>query len=620
MSFRGRLALFFLLIVVIPIAAIALLVVDVTRDSEDGKADAALSTALTTALSHYEADVLEAQAQATELLTDPGVEPALRSGDEAEIERVAAAAGRARGLEYLTITTPDGGEITAIGSSSTVATASVPANVEGSGAYELRASVTGPTEYVEEVAELTGLEVALVSDGEVVAGPRAAGGVELPPAGDPADVELGGETMRAAAGELPEPEPTEVVLLTETETGGFLDSSPRIALALVAFVAVALAFIYFVFRTLQGQIGSMLEAARRIGDGDFSGRVPVVGRDEMAGLASEFNRMSDRLEAQIEQLRRQRTELDRSVTRLGEAVASGLDLEAQLAIVAETALGGCAAEYAAIALLDGTVIERPEGFSGQARVAADAAQKRAGAEGSRVASRRDDGHGLAAPLVHSGETQGTLAVGRTGEEFDAHERDVFIYLLERAAASVENISEHERVSEQAVTDELTGLANNRAFRETIDREAARAERFKHELSLIILDIDNFKQVNDRYGHLQGDEVLRALGRILESEPRAIDEAARYGGEEFVVALPETGSEGAVELAERIRARLEEEPIESVDDGEPLSVTASFGTATLPASAATVRELFEAADEALYEAKRQGKNRVVTAPAAVRSRQ
>jgi diguanylate cyclase (GGDEF)-like protein len=104
-----------------------------------------------------------------------------------------------------------------------------------------------------------------------------------------------------------------------------------------------------------------------------------------------------------------------------------------------------------------------------------------------------------------------------------------------------------------------------------------------------------------------------VGKILQSEPRAIDEPARYGGEEFVVALPETGSEGAIELAERIRARLAAEVVAASDGREPIRVTASFGTATLPGAAADVRHLFEAADEALYEAKRQGKNRVVTAP-------
>jgi diguanylate cyclase (GGDEF)-like protein len=196
---------------------------------------------------------------------------------------------------------------------------------------------------------------------------------------------------------------------------------------------------------------------------------------------------------------------------------------------------------------------------------------------------------------------------------------VFLYLLGQTSASIENISAHEKVSEQAVTDELTGLPNNRAFRETIDREASRAKRFGHELSLIILDVDNFKSVNDTYGHLQGDEVLRLIGQMLLEEARAIDEPARYGGEEFVVALPETGTEGAVELADRIRERLEGEEIPLLDGSGMLKVTASFGTATLPLSAATVRQLFAAADDALYEAKRTGKNRVVTAPERVAAR-
>ena len=520
MSFRGRLALFFLLIVVIPIAAIALLVVDVTRDSQAGKADARLSTGVDTALAVYEEDVAAAEAQMAEILTDPEMLAALRSGGAEAIADAAAAAGREAGLERLSIVTPEGEAIQALGAGEELATATVRATGR-SGAYELRGSVTGPTEYVEEVNRLTGLATALAGDSGVVAGTDVADESAIPAAGESGDAEVDGETMRAASGELPESGSERVVLFTEAEPGGFFDSRPRIVAAVVVFLALALGFIALLFRTLQGQIESMLDAAKRIGAGDFSGRVPVVGRDEMAGLASEFNEMSDRLESQIEQLRRQRTELDGLVTRLGDAVASGLDLAAQLEIVAETALGGCAAEYAVISLSDGTVIERPEDFSGPARVAALAGQKRAAREGARVASRRENGYGLAAPFERDGEVEGTLAVGRRGLEFLEHERDVFLYLLSRASESIENISEHERVSEQAVTDELTGLPNNRSFRETIDREAARAERFKHQLSLIILDLDDFKQVNDRYGHLQGDEVLRTMGEILASEPRTI---------------------------------------------------------------------------------------------------
>jgi diguanylate cyclase (GGDEF)-like protein len=208
-----------------------------------------------------------------------------------------------------------------------------------------------------------------------------------------------------------------------------------------------------------------------------------------------------------------------------------------------------------------------------------------------------------------------MTVARRGEQFSNAERDVFLYLVGQVSASIENIALHEQVSEQAVTDELTGLSNNRRFRELISKEAARSQRFGHELSLLMLDIDDFKRVNDTYGHLQGDEVLRTIGVVLASESRGVDEPARYGGEEFAVALPETGLEGALELAERIRARIESEAIPRSDGVGVLKVTASVGAASMPASTDSARGLIAAADAALYEAKRAGKNRVSGAPAA-----
>jgi diguanylate cyclase (GGDEF)-like protein len=211
-----------------------------------------------------------------------------------------------------------------------------------------------------------------------------------------------------------------------------------------------------------------------------------------------------------------------------------------------------------------------------------------------------------------------MTVAREGDEFTPGERDVFLYLIGQVAASIENIALHELVSEQAVTDELTGLSNQRRFREQIAREDERAQRFRHDLSLIMLDIDDFKQVNDDYGHLQGDEVLRMVGRVLDEESRGVDEPARYGGEEFAVALPETDLAGAVEVAERIRSRIESERVPHVDGATALRVTASVGAASMPASATSVQELIAAADAALYEAKRAGKNRVVTSSARARA--
>ncbi len=148
-----------------------------------------------------------------------------------------------------------------------------------------------------------------------------------------------GESLRSRSADLRDPANLRLALLGPVESGGFLSSSPAVIAALVVFFAVALVFVTMLLRMLGGQVRAMLEAARGIGEGDFSRKVPVLGDDEMAGLASEFNKMSDRLSAQMEELRRQQLEVDRSVRRIGEAFASGLDREPLLKVVVETALG-----------------------------------------------------------------------------------------------------------------------------------------------------------------------------------------------------------------------------------------------------------------------------------------
>jgi diguanylate cyclase (GGDEF)-like protein len=233
-------------------------------------------------------------------------------------------------------------------------------------------------------------------------------------------------------------------------------------------------------------------------------------------------------------------------------------------------------------------------------------------------AQEDEWFAVSQPLaaVGGGEESGrssvlggaAMTVVRSGRVFDDSQREVLRYLIGQAAASLENVELHEMVAEQAITDELTGLPNNRRFRRWIDIETARAKRFGHDLSLLMLDIDNFKQVNDTHGHLQGDEVLRTIGRVLREESRGIDEPARYGGEEFAIGLPETGLEGAVEVAERVRERIAQTEIEMVDGRGAMSVTTSIGAATVALTGADARALVDAADQALYRAKRGGKNR------------
>jgi diguanylate cyclase (GGDEF)-like protein len=172
--------------------------------------------------------------------------------------------------------------------------------------------------------------------------------------------------------------------------------------------------------------------------------------------------------------------------------------------------------------------------------------------------------------------------------------------------------EASRLRRQARTDALTGLLNRRAFDDRLGRELETAGSLGYEVTLVMCDLDRFKHVNDTYGHPTGDEVLRTVARIVAESVRERDIAARYGGEELVLVLPGTPLIGGRRLSERIRRSLEEAEIVTAD-GETIGVTASFGAASFPTHSSPER-LLAAADQALYEAKRAGRNRVITATA------
>ena len=189
---------------------------------------------------------------------------------------------------------------------------------------------------------------------------------------------------------------------------------------------------------------------------------------------------------------------------------------------------------------------------------------------------------MAAPLSATEAGDRVLAivsVARGDRPFAQAERELFAYLTSQAAVSVENVDLHETVQRQAVTDELTGLFNHRRFQEVMAAEVERARRYDAEMGLIMLDIDNFKRVNDTYGHMQGDMVLREVARVLRQSAREIDEPARYGGEEMAVALPQTDLDGAYRFAERVRQRIEALELPLLDGDGILRVTASFGAAS-----------------------------------------
>ncbi|MBW8772281.1 MAG: diguanylate cyclase [Gemmatimonadetes bacterium] len=170
----------------------------------------------------------------------------------------------------------------------------------------------------------------------------------------------------------------------------------------------------------------------------------------------------------------------------------------------------------------------------------------------------------------------------------------------------------EELERLSVTDGLTGLPNRRHLDGELERELQRHERHKRALAVLMLDVDRFKNLNDTYGHPAGDAVLRKLARILEENTRKGDTVARFGGEEFMVILPETPAAGALHLAEKIRAAIEEHRFVIGGDSTTVPVTASIGLARFPEHGTTPETLVMVADEALYRSKQGGRNRVTTA--------
>ncbi len=233
------------------------------------------------------------------------------------------------------------------------------------------------------------------------------------------------------------------------------------------------------------------------------------------------------------------------------------------------------------------------------------------ATSARWAREPADVRSQAAVPLRSGEhVIGILVVASaTYRELAETELERLQVIGNQSSLSLQNALLHGELERLSVTDRLTELYNHGYFHQRLEEEVGRATRFRHPLSLIMLDLDDFKEFNDTYGHPRGDTVLRVVSDIIRENLREIDVAARYGGEEFVVVLPETDIEGAVAVAERIRKSVEASAFAVADAGDSVSKSVSVGIATFPKHAESSTRLVDAADKAMYDAKRSGKNQV-----------
>jgi diguanylate cyclase (GGDEF)-like protein len=571
-SFKIKLALYFILLTLVPAGAAVWAFSSASVQSEERRVDTRLEADLRLTLAVYQERVDAAQTEATQLARDPTFQVALQRRDRAALEAIL------RSRPHLAVHA----ESFRVGQVPTRALHRQADVITRNGlAGVVVASVRLDDAFVDALRRRAGLpkgdRLALLSGDRILAAaPPLAGTLPLG-AGRIAVARVAGTRYRALVAP-PLPGVSLAVLTPQSKVDAANASArDRLIVALLAAVILVAVVAFFEGRSIVRTLRALSEAARGIADGHLGRRVPVRGRDELATLGSAFNAMAEQQQKRLAELDAERGRLRIAVARIGEALAATNDVEQLLRVVVETAVEATGAVGATI---------HSDGLA--------AAAGNQHAPGDRIEH----------PLTVGGQRLGRLVLIGS---FNAEDLMTAASLASHAAVALENARLHAIVERQALVDGLTGIANRRGCEDALAHEIARSDRMVAPFTLVVADLDDFKQINDRYGHDAGDDVLREFASVLRHTLRESDLAGRWGGEEFVLLLPGTDEQGGAKLAERVRGALRERSFHG-RDGASFGVTCSFGVAQ-HRPGEEERQLFSQADRALYEAKRRGKDRI-----------
>ncbi len=418
------------------------------------------------------------------------------------------------------------------------------------------------------------------------------------------------------------------------------------------FVLTIGATVFFAVQAfVSRRVARLAAIMKRAEDGDVVVRAPDLGEDELGRLAHAFNRMLARLTdlkvVEIDtqrDLERARTELElknevekrvaelQLLFDLSRTIASTLDLDEVLQRVTNEVPRKLGVQKFSVMLLNAagqlevlTAHPANVGSEGLTFDVGEGVCGHAARQGKRyyapdleneplfkVKDKPEKGSLLSVPMMRGDELLGVLNFERSRRDgFALVEQDFFVAVADQIALAVQNARLHEQTVELSVTDPLTGVPNRRYLYQQLEAELARSQRFSSPLSMVMVDIDHFKQLNDTAGHSAGDEVLRKVAQLMKQNLRKVDTLARYGGEEFIVLLPQIDRAEAAEVAEKLRSAIAESGMEQ-GRTQPLGmVTISIGVATLPRDARDDVKLIDSADSALYASKRGGRNKVTS---------
>ena len=581
-SFKLKLVAYFVLLSLVPLAATFWGFNTVVGTGESRQVTIRQEAGLRAALALYAERAEHAQARAEQLARSGPLQRALGHRDRRRLRRILAE------QPSLSVVGPGG---LRVGSPPPFA-ARLPVEVVAGTRRlgEVVATIPLDGNLVETLrngaAFAPGDVLALLEGSRIMASSPSLGGQIPVEAGRSATVSLGGTRYRAfVAPALQRAPSARLAVLTREAVIDAADARTRERLlaGLLACLALVGVVGYLQGRAIVRNLGRFATVARGIARGSLHERVPVRGRDEFAALGTALNDMAAQLEARLAELEAERGRTRESLARFGEALAATHDEKQLLRIVAAAVAEATSARASRVVSADGSVVSSGD------------------VDG--------DGERLIIPLTASNERFGTLEL--VSDSFSKEERMNAASLAAHAVVALDNARLHGMVERQALVDGLTGLANRRAAADAMHAEAARAERLETPLSIVLADLDGFKDVNDAHGHAVGDEVLRVFAEVLRETLRESDVAGRWGGEEFLLLLPGANGEGAAQLADRVRRALAGRSIPGVPG---LRVTASFGVAEY-AGETNTEQLVAAADSALYRAKRAGKDRVEPATQA-----
>jgi diguanylate cyclase (GGDEF)-like protein len=406
--------------------------------------------------------------------------------------------------------------------------------------------------------------------------------------GNPTRVTLDGRTYRGLSTATLDGDLQFVSLVPETELSGAISAARwEIVVGLSLGLAVLALIAYAIGLSIVRALARFARAADEIARGRFEERIPVSGSDEFAQVGEAFNRMAAQLEQRLVELEQERRRTREVTARFGKALTATHDVELLLRVIIETMVEATGADGGLVLGHYGELARAGDPDSGVQR--------------------------LELSLTVGGEPYGKVTL--TGISFDEAQVETASSLAAQASVALDNARLHHIVEWQALVDALTGLSNRRALEESLEEEITRAQRFGGDVCLVLADLDRFKAINDEFGHLSGDHVLRVFAQTLREVVRDVDTAGRWGGEEFALILPGTAAAGGVAAAERVRTTLATREIRSTA-GRPITLTASFGVAAL-SSSGDLQTLVADADDALYWAKHEGRDRVASAIDTIR---